>query len=182
MVVAKNDEAHRRLAKQFSAREVHKTYLALVHGWPKKDRGTIQTAISRHSQRRNSHDDTRRGRTRRGDALRRDAKGRLSLWQICFARSEDRNRADAPDSRTHGIAGASGGGRCTLWSAGRAEVAIEQGAEGRHAGDAGAIPKFLHSAELELTHPKTEQEMKFRRPLPPELESLLASLESASGR
>ena len=52
MVVAKNDEAHRRLAKQFSGREVHKTYIALVHGWPKQDRGTIQSAISRHSQRR----------------------------------------------------------------------------------------------------------------------------------
>src|ERR1700732_4591254 len=52
MVVAKNDESHRRLAKQFSGREVHKTYIALVHGWPKQDRGTIQSAISRHSQRR----------------------------------------------------------------------------------------------------------------------------------
>jgi len=52
MVVAKNDEAHRRLAKQFSAREVHKTYIALVHGWPKKDRGTIHRSISRDVQRR----------------------------------------------------------------------------------------------------------------------------------
>src|SRR3981081_3413453 len=52
MVVAKNDESHRRLAKQFSGREVHKTYIALVHGWPKQDRGTIQSAISRHSHRR----------------------------------------------------------------------------------------------------------------------------------
>jgi len=30
MVVAKNDESHRQLARQFSSREVHKTYLALV--------------------------------------------------------------------------------------------------------------------------------------------------------
>src|SRR5271166_6762953 len=52
MVVAKNDEAHRQLAKQFSGREVHKTYIALVHGWPKRERGTIHSAISRHSQRR----------------------------------------------------------------------------------------------------------------------------------
>src|SRR3982074_3173691 len=52
IVVAKNDESHRRLAKQFGGREVHKTYIALVHGWPKQDRGTIQSAISRHSQRR----------------------------------------------------------------------------------------------------------------------------------
>ena len=52
MVVAKNDEAHRQLARQFSARQVHKTYIALVHGWPKRERGTIQSAISRHTQKR----------------------------------------------------------------------------------------------------------------------------------
>ncbi len=42
MVVAKNDGAHRKLARQFSGREVHKTYVALVHGWPEKDRGTFR--------------------------------------------------------------------------------------------------------------------------------------------
>src|SRR6266404_554338 len=52
MVVAKNDESHRQLARQFSSREVHKTYLALVQGWPKQERGTIQSSISRDAQRR----------------------------------------------------------------------------------------------------------------------------------
>ena len=53
MVVAKNDEAHRRLAKQFSAREVHKTYVALVHGWRKKEREQFraQSAATRRSAR-----------------------------------------------------------------------------------------------------------------------------------
>src|SRR5712675_684994 len=52
MVVAKNDEAHRKLAAQFARREVKKTYIALVHGWPKKDRGTISKSISRDPVRR----------------------------------------------------------------------------------------------------------------------------------
>jgi 23S rRNA pseudouridine1911/1915/1917 synthase len=52
MVVAKNDLAHHKLAEQFSRREVHKTYLALIHGWPKKDHGTIRNSISRDVQRR----------------------------------------------------------------------------------------------------------------------------------
>src|SRR5437763_9788856 len=52
MVVAKNDQSHQRLARQFSAREVHKTYLALVHGWLKQERGTIESPISRDVQRR----------------------------------------------------------------------------------------------------------------------------------
>jgi 23S rRNA pseudouridine1911/1915/1917 synthase len=52
IIVAKNDEAHRRLAKQFSQRKVKKTYIALVHGWPKQDRGTINASISRDVVRR----------------------------------------------------------------------------------------------------------------------------------
>src|SRR6202008_1162861 len=52
IVVAKNDEAHRRLAAQFAKREVKKTYLALVHGWVKGERGTIDESISRDSVRR----------------------------------------------------------------------------------------------------------------------------------
>jgi len=52
IVVAKNDEAHRGLAAQFARREVKKSYIALVHGWVKKDRGTISTAISRDRIRR----------------------------------------------------------------------------------------------------------------------------------
>jgi hypothetical protein len=38
---------------------------------------------------------------------------------------------------------------------------------------------FLHSAELELTHPRTKKSLKFSRPLPKELENLLDSLENA---
>src|ERR1700693_2692620 len=52
ILVAKNDEAHRKLAAQFARREVKKTYLALVHGWPKKDHGTISASISRDRVRR----------------------------------------------------------------------------------------------------------------------------------
>ncbi len=52
IIVAKNDFAHAKLADEFSGRRVKKTYIALVHGWVKKDRGTISTAISRDAVRR----------------------------------------------------------------------------------------------------------------------------------
>src|ERR1700686_2192129 len=52
IVVAKNDEAHRKLAAQFARREVKKAYIALVHGWPRKDRGTVFAGISRDPVRR----------------------------------------------------------------------------------------------------------------------------------
>ena len=41
VLVAKSDLAHRKLAEQFARREVKKTYIALVHGWPKMTKGTI---------------------------------------------------------------------------------------------------------------------------------------------
>src|SRR6201984_2549080 len=52
IIVAKNDSAHRKLAAQFARREVKKKYIALVHGWPKKDAGTISASISRDRVRR----------------------------------------------------------------------------------------------------------------------------------
>src|ERR1700751_2524364 len=45
IAVAKNDEAHRKLASQFARREVRKKYIALVHGFVKKDSGTISASI-----------------------------------------------------------------------------------------------------------------------------------------
>src|SRR6185437_15450481 len=52
IVVAKNDAAHRKLGAQFSERKVKKTYVALVHGWLKTDKGTISSPISRDAIRR----------------------------------------------------------------------------------------------------------------------------------
>src|SRR5437868_5061741 len=52
IVVAKNDSAHRALGTSFSKREVKKTYIAMVHGWPKENSGTISSNISRDSVRR----------------------------------------------------------------------------------------------------------------------------------
>src|SRR5215472_13238083 len=41
ILVAKNDAAHQRLASQFARREVMKKYIALEHGWVKRDSGTV---------------------------------------------------------------------------------------------------------------------------------------------
>jgi 23S rRNA pseudouridine1911/1915/1917 synthase len=48
LVVAKNDQAHRRLALQFERREVHKEYLALVYGVPQRDSDYIERPIGFH--------------------------------------------------------------------------------------------------------------------------------------
>ena len=48
LVVAKDDETHRSLAKQFAARSVHRMYLALVQGVVQQDEGTIDAPVGRH--------------------------------------------------------------------------------------------------------------------------------------
>ena len=176
MVVAKNDGAHRKLARQFSGREVHKTYVALVHGWPKKDRGTIQSAISRHSQRR-----TRM--TTQGFG------GRDAVTHYVVARKIDSPygkfallEVKIETGRTHQI-------RVHMASLGHPVVGDSlYGAPGelrtqsnkrRAAGMPASIAlerNFLHSAELELAHPATGKALKFRQALPQDLEKLLASL------
>ncbi|GAA0743688.1 RluA family pseudouridine synthase [Clostridium oceanicum] len=48
LVVAKNDKAHNSLAKQFKDHSITRTYIALVEGIIKDDKGTIDTQIGRH--------------------------------------------------------------------------------------------------------------------------------------
>jgi RluA family pseudouridine synthase len=45
MLLAKNAQAHRTLNDQFNTHQVHKTYLALVHGGMEQDEGTIDRPI-----------------------------------------------------------------------------------------------------------------------------------------
>jgi len=179
MVVAKNDESHRRLAKQFSGREVRKTYVALVHGWPKQDRGTIQSAISRHSQRRTRM--TTRGFGGREAVTHYVVRRKIDAPYGKFALVE----LKIETGRTHQI-------RVHMSSLGHPVVGDAlYGAPGelrsqsnkrRSAGMPATLTlgrNFLHSAVLELTHPRTKELLRFSRPLPKELENLLDSLENA---
>jgi 23S rRNA pseudouridine1911/1915/1917 synthase len=172
IVVAKNDEAHRKLAAQFARREVKKTYIALVHGWPKKDRGTISASISRDRVRRirmSTRGTGGREAISHYVALRRldTAYGKFTLVEV---------KIDT--GRTHQI-------RVHMASLGHAVVGdVLYGAprEMRPGREKGASPialprNFLHAAQLELTHPRTGEKIALQSPLPPELQAFLATLE-----
>lgn len=180
MVVAKNDESHRRLARQFSGRAVHKTYLALVHGWPKKQKDTIQSAISRDMQRRT------RMTTRRSDG--REAVthyvvtrkidspyGKFALLELKIETGRTHQIRVHMSSLGHPVVGD------TLYGA-PGELRTESGKR-RAAGAPATLAlerNFLHSAKLELLHPRTGERLSFTRALPVELETLLRKLEDAS--
>src|SRR5215831_13118467 len=48
LIVAKNNIAHARLSTDFQERKIQKTYLALVHGRPRQQSGTIELSVGRH--------------------------------------------------------------------------------------------------------------------------------------
>ena len=52
ILVAKNDQAHARLAAQFDARSIEKEYFALVAGRPERDRDVIDEPIGVHPRQR----------------------------------------------------------------------------------------------------------------------------------
>src|SRR6202041_528177 len=182
MVVAKNDAAHRQLAKQFSGREVHKTYIALVHGWPKRERGTIQSAISRHTQKRTRM--TTRGFGGRDAVTHYVVTRKINSPYGKFALLE----VKIETGRTHQIrVHRSSVGYPVVGEAlyGAPGELRSQSNKRRAAGMPAILAlgrNFLHSATLELTHPRTKETLKFSRPLPDELENLLENLGKASVR
>ncbi|MGL5634961.1 MAG: RluA family pseudouridine synthase [Sarcina sp.] len=50
LVIAKNDNAHNELAKQFKDHSIKREYFAIVEGKMGKDEGTIDAPIARHSK------------------------------------------------------------------------------------------------------------------------------------
>jgi len=71
MVVAKSDEAHVNLARQFKEHRVTKIYRALVHGDPKESEGVIDLPIGRHPvDRKKMSTGSRRG------------KESLTFWRV----------------------------------------------------------------------------------------------------
>src|SRR6202163_2072134 len=177
MVVAKNDESHQRLAKQFSGREVHKTYLALVHGWPKKDRGTIQSPISRHSQRRTRMTTQgfggREAVTHYSVMRKIDSPyGKFALLELKIETGRTHQIRVHVSSLGHPVVGDS------LYGA-PGEIK-SQSNKRRAAGMPATLTlerNFLHSSALEFAHPRTMKSLTFSRPLPSDLQTLIETLD-----
>ena len=169
IVVAKNDEAHRELAAQFARREVKKTYVALVHGWTKKDTGTINQSISRDPARR-TRMTTRLNAGREAithyRAVRRieSSFGKFTFLEV---------KIDT--GRTHQI-------RVHLGALGHPIVGDALYGAPRQLRGKSELPtlqrNFLHAAALQLQHPRTGEEIALKSDLPDELHSFLAMVES----
>jgi 23S rRNA pseudouridine1911/1915/1917 synthase len=174
VLVAKSDLAHRKLAEQFSRREVKKTYIALVHGWPKMTKGTIRAAISR--------DPVRRARmTTRQGPIRKPGREAITHWQVTrqiegaygkFSLLEVRIET----GRTHQI-------RVHLSSVGHPVVGDTLYGSPRPKSYGGTAPEvaslernFLHASAIQFQHPISNRPLSFQQPLPAELSNFLQKI------
>ena len=155
LVVARSDEAHQALGAQFQAREVGKTYIALVHGNVAEERGRFDAPIARDLARRH-----------RMTARRRSGRQALTEYRVVrrFAR-HTLLEVRIHTGRTHQI-------RVHLSTAGHPVVGdTTYGAPG------GVIERyFLHAARLAFRHPRTGVPLEFSAPLPADLAAFLDSL------
>jgi len=170
LVVAKKEDVHEKLADQFRAREVFKSYLALVHGVVTENSGQIDQPLARDP----------RNRTRM--AVVRGGRPALSLYRV----RRQYNRFSLLDveiktGRTHQI-------RVHLAWLKHPVVSDEVYGGGRdntvqHPKLRAAIRKlgrqFLHAEQLGFRHPRSDEPMRFKAPLPKDLGSFLEELELA---
>ena len=158
LVVAKGEEAHRRLRTALEERRIGREYLALVEGRPPARSGTIDAPIGRD----------RRARTRRSiDTDRpREARTHFVLEEALPAATLLAVRLET--GRTHQI-------RAHFQAIGHPVCGDrEYGTAGAY----GLSRQFLHAARLELAQPFSGEPLDLRSPLPAEL---LAALGAARG-
>jgi len=174
ILVAKNDLAHRRLAAQFSKREIKKRYVALVHGWPPKDRGTINDPISRDAVRRTRM--SIRGSGGRSAITHYEVRERIASAYGKFALVDVRIET----GRTHQIRVHMASLRHPVVGDALYGAAKELKRVGNAISPAvlALDRNFLHAAAIEFQQPRTGEAMKFEAPLPMEL---LEFLEKVRG-
>jgi 23S rRNA pseudouridine1911/1915/1917 synthase len=190
IVVAKNDRAHAALGAMFAGRRIQKTYIALVEGDVKREKGTIAAAVSRDPVRRtrmttstSGHpNENARSAVSHYEVVRRIVTrfGKFTLVRVRIETGRTHQIRVHMASIGHAVVGDTlygGAGRLTDQQALQAaqSKAARRNAEperlrlGRN---------FLHAARLEFAHPLTGKPLELEAPLPAELEAFLSRLES----
>ena len=197
MVVAKNDRAHRALARQFADHgrggdPFERSYLAFVWGAPERPRGTIDRPIDRHPQARDRM------------AVREGGREAVTHWEV-LQRYGGHGRA--PSSAR---SGAKQGGpvasllACRLETGRTHQIRVHLASIGHPLlGDdvygagfrtkAALLPQqaqaalkalgrqALHAHILSIKHPTNSEFLTFRSELPPDLARLHSELAASAG-
>jgi 23S rRNA pseudouridine1911/1915/1917 synthase len=170
MVVAKNDTAQWKVAKQFERRQIMKSYLAVVHGTPDLTADRISAPLGVHPRIREKY------------AIRPAiGKEAITFYEVLESfRGFSLLRLNPKTGRTHQIRvhlsyikhpivgdDMYGGKLIYPWQLQDAEPAAQDPVISRCA---------LHASTLEFKHPTTNQILKFEAPLPNDMQVLLDML------
>lgn len=168
VVVAKGDAAHQALARQFADKTAGRTYLALVHGTPDRDAGTIRSCLARHPT------DRLRWASTEGE----HGKPAVTHWRVAHrAGSVSLLVCELETGRTHQI-------RVHLSEQGWPLVGdgtyrrrgVRLPAILRDLADPSGERPMLHAWRLRLIHPLTGQPMAFEVPPPDDMAAALAAV------
>ena len=156
MVVAKNDFAHVNLAEQIKNKTAIRTYLAIVHGVLRDDKGIINGAIGRDKF------------DRKKMAVTADGKFAVTEFKV-LERFKNFSYVECKlqTGRTHQI-------RVHMSEIGHPLVGDEKYSARKNPFDIKG--QALHSHTLSLTHPKTGERMNFTAPFPDDMKKILESL------
>ena len=173
IVVARTEEAHHRLAKQFERRTVEKTYLAITQGQPSFDRDEISAPIGIHPYQREKM------AVRRDHTTSRDAVSRYEVVERF--RGAALVRVTPKTGRTHQIrvhlAHIGCPVLCDMLYSGRS--VIEPPLFGLPPGPPLITRQALHATSLAIDHPTRGERLLLASPLPADMEQVLAALRNA---
>lgn len=169
LVVAKDEETHRRLVEMLKRREVKRTYLTLVYGLFETREGTVEAPLARDTSQRQKMAVSGSGRARAAVTHFRV----ISSWAAAGAGREGLSllKVSLDTGRTHQI-------RVHLAAIGHPVVGDPTYGRRRDRLQIGR--QFLHSTHLEFVHPVTGQLIAVTSTLPPDLATALDRLPSAS--
>lgn len=157
LVVAKNNSAHEKLAKQIAVHSCFRKYIALLEGVVKQDEGTIKTFIARDPKDRKKMAVTSAGREAISHykVLERYANYTLMSFQL-------------ETGRTHQI---------RVHSKHIGHPIVGDKTYGFIKQKFSLNGQLLHAKELELTHPVTGERMTFYAEIPEYFKNVLKKLE-----
>jgi 23S rRNA pseudouridine1911/1915/1917 synthase len=158
VVVAKTDMAHQHLSRQFQARRVEKTYLALVYGAVSKAQGRVTLPIGRHE----------RERKRMGVRTRKGREAETTFRVLRSVPDCSLVEVIPTTGRTHQI-------RVHLAALGHPVVGDTVYGGRRTRTSRWKVPRqLLHAWKLAFTHPRTGTRVESVAPLPRDFQETLA--------
>lgn len=167
IAVAKTEAAHENLSDQFRARQVFKSYVALVHGRTSQEAGSIDQPIARDPRNRTRMAVVRGGRPALSLYKVRAAYERFTLLDVEIKTGRTHQIRVHLSWLKHPVVGDAlyGGGRDNTVPEARLRARIR--ALGR---------QFLHAERLAFRHPRTGETLSLFAPLPAELTDFLKEL------